>query len=94
MLCEVNAKQVEQALARLHAGEGGAFGDLLELAYAWLGQRVVAILRGYPGVKLPADEALHDRVEQHPHPIEPEAVDGPRRQRLDPRLGADRLHAN
>jgi RNA polymerase sigma factor (sigma-70 family) len=62
MLCETNAGQVEQALARLRSGEGGAFDDLILLAYDWLGRRVAALLRGYPSVLLPPDEVLHDRV--------------------------------
>jgi RNA polymerase sigma factor (sigma-70 family) len=62
MLCETNGKQVEQALLRLQAGEAGAFDDLVELAYEWLGKRVTAILRDYPSVRLPSDEILHDRV--------------------------------
>ena len=37
---------------------------------------------------------LPERFEQRPHPIEPEAVDRPRRQRLDPCLGAERFHAS
>jgi RNA polymerase sigma factor (sigma-70 family) len=64
MLCEVSGKQVEQALLRLQAGEPGAFDDLVELAYEWLGKRVAAMLRDYPAVRLPSDEILHDRVLQ------------------------------
>jgi RNA polymerase sigma factor (sigma-70 family) len=62
MLCETNAGQVEQALARLRSGDSGAFDDLIVLAYDWLGRRVAALLRGYPSVLLPPDEVLHDRV--------------------------------
>jgi RNA polymerase sigma factor (sigma-70 family) len=62
MLCEANAAQVEAALGRLRAGESAAFDDLIALAYDWLGRRVVAALRSYPSVHLPADEVLHDRI--------------------------------
>jgi RNA polymerase sigma factor (sigma-70 family) len=62
MLCETTAVPIELALARLRAGEGGAFDDLIRLAYDWLGRRVAALLRSYPSVRLPPDEVLHDRV--------------------------------
>src|SRR5947208_159671 len=62
MLCEVSGTQVEQALARLHAGDTAAFDALIGLAYDWLGRRVVAVLRDYPRLRLPPDEVLHDRV--------------------------------
>jgi RNA polymerase sigma factor (sigma-70 family) len=62
MLCQVNAVEVERALARLQAGESGALDEVVLIAYEWLGKRVAAILRGYPGIHLPADEILHDRV--------------------------------
>jgi RNA polymerase sigma factor (sigma-70 family) len=62
MLCETNAEQVERALARVRAGEGGAFDDLIVLAYDWLGRRVAGLLRSYPSIRLPPDEVLHDRV--------------------------------
>jgi RNA polymerase sigma factor (sigma-70 family) len=62
MLCETNAVQVEQALARLQSGASDAFDDLIKLAYDWLGRRVAKLLRSYPSVRLPPDEVLHDRV--------------------------------
>ena len=62
MLCEASGEQVERALAALRAGAVGAFDELIELAYAWLAKRVIAIVRDYPRVRLPADEVLHDRV--------------------------------
>src|SRR5262245_698339 len=62
MLCEVSGAQVERALGSLRAGDAAAFDELIELAYAWLAKRVIAILRDYPRVHLPADEVLHDRV--------------------------------
>ncbi len=62
MLCDAKAEQVERALGRLGAGEAGAFDEVVQLAYEWLGKRVAAILRDYPAVRLPSDEVLHDRV--------------------------------
>jgi RNA polymerase sigma factor (sigma-70 family) len=62
MLCETNAAPIEAALARFQAGEEQAFHELVEIAYAWLGQRLIALLRSYPAVRLPSDEILHDRV--------------------------------
>src|SRR5690242_18256959 len=62
MLCETNADRVEQAWARVNAGDGRAFDELIEFAYDWLGGRVVEVLRRYRSVRLPPDEVLHDRV--------------------------------
>jgi RNA polymerase sigma factor (sigma-70 family) len=62
LLCPVRGKQIEQAWALHHQGDERAFLDLVGSIYDWLDQRVTAILRGYRGLDLPADEVLSDHV--------------------------------
>jgi RNA polymerase sigma factor (sigma-70 family) len=62
LLCPVQGRLIEQAWARHRQGDERAFLDLVGAIYGWLDQRVSAILRGFPGLDLPAEEVLSDHV--------------------------------
>jgi RNA polymerase sigma factor (sigma-70 family) len=62
LLCPRRGKQIEEAWASHRAGDARAFLELAGSIYDWLDWRVASILRGYPGLDLPADELLSDEI--------------------------------
>jgi RNA polymerase sigma factor (sigma-70 family) len=63
MFSEKNADKIERLWECHHGGAPGAFHDLVAFAWEWLYKRVAGRLRGYPSVRLEADEVLLDHLQ-------------------------------